>query len=151
MTHLPLFIHQQAAIQLTIHDWKPIPVPKRLRLVMKWIYKPRLLQYFGGNRRVLIELQYDHQFEWMDSNPLTKDAQAKLGPAKSNGVLDDIESLVKQHAPLFSPLAGMSEIMPGLLFPFTHPIPPLQFTTISLSPNEDLTYPPCMEVKEGEE
>ncbi|KAK0435500.1 hypothetical protein EV421DRAFT_1908574 [Armillaria borealis] len=137
-TNLPLFIHQQADVQLDIRDWRPIPVPKRLRLIMRWIYKPRLLQYFGSNSRVLIGLQYHQQFEWTDGNPWSVEARTKLGPAKLNGLLDDIESLVERHAPLFSPLAGMSKSTPGLRFPFAHFLPPISFSTILSSSEESV-------------
>ncbi len=37
-TNLLLFIHQQADVQLDIWDWRPIPILKRLQLIMRWIY-----------------------------------------------------------------------------------------------------------------
>ncbi|PBK79375.1 hypothetical protein ARMGADRAFT_1040867 [Armillaria gallica] len=122
-----MYIPPQSSVFLDIDGWGLIPVTCRLWLVMRWMYKAVMLLYLSQDGHHIVKFRYQHIFQWVEGSQAGKEAQNKQNSAQNNGILAEILSLAKRYASTHSPGMDLIDFTPGLKFPYTRVISPIQF------------------------
>ncbi len=124
-----MYIPPQSSVFLDIDNWMPIPVPRRLWLIMQWMYETVILPYMGPDGPYIMKFHYQHVLEWVKGTQVSKEAQNKKNTADNNRVLEEILLLVERYAPTHSPGANLINTNSGPKFPYVCITPLVQFTT----------------------
>ncbi|PBK98138.1 hypothetical protein ARMGADRAFT_1075011 [Armillaria gallica] len=122
-----MYIPPQSSVFLDIDSWGLIPVTCHLWLVMRWMYEAVMLPYLSQDGRHIVKFRYQHVFQWVEGSQAGKEVQNKQNSAQNNGILVEILSLAKQYASTHSPGTDLIDFTPGLKFPYTRVISPIQF------------------------
>ncbi len=136
-----MYIPPHSSVFLDIDGWRLIPLTRHLWLVMRWIYEAVMLPYLSPDGHHIVKFKYQHLLQWVEGSQAGKEAQNKQKSVENNGILVEILSLAELHASMHSPGADLIDFTPGLKFPYTRLVPPVQFGNKTALTPEIITPP----------
>ncbi|KAK0236484.1 hypothetical protein EDD85DRAFT_954349 [Armillaria nabsnona] len=116
----PMYIPPQSSVFLDIQGWRAIPLPRRLWLVMCWMYDSVILPYMGPDSRYIVKFKYQQVLEC---------------------ALDKILSIAKRYTPTHSPGSDLIDVSTGPKLPYIQICSSLCFTLGNVSIGES-SIPP---------